>query len=126
MCCRVQVGKKLADVGSQLVVRVRRSGSPTTVRQGDHEDALLSHWTPVCRSWWERIPGRHDGGITCASRLGELLLKPRAPVEADGGLLPPQHAQPRQLHKVVISVELLGALVHGSDVKNIEATSALG
>ena len=48
------------------------------------------------------------------SRLGELLMKPRAPDEADGGLLPPQHAQPGQLLKVVVGVELLGALMHGS------------
>ena len=107
----VQVGEKLADVGNQLVVRVRLSRSRPTVRQGDHEDALLSHWTPVCRSWWERIPGRNEEGITCASRLGELLLKPRAPDEADGGLLPSQHAQPGQLLKVAVGVHHL-PLVH--------------
>ena len=85
---RVHVGEKRADVGNQLVVRVRLSRSHPTVRQGDHEDALLSHWTPKCRSWWERILGRNDEGITCASRLGELLLKPRAPDEADGATAP--------------------------------------
>ena len=65
--------------------------------------AASNHWCPVFlhhRVLW--------------SRLGELLMKPRAPDEADGGLLPLQHAQPGQLLKVAAGVELLGALMHGS------------